>query len=65
MQIVHFICDRCHREDLEDDAIDWSQTQDGRDLCPVCFRYTGGCGPCDCPAVHESPDSAQQDRSER
>lgn len=36
MQIVRFICDRCHREEIEDDSLDWTQTQDGRDLCPSC-----------------------------
>ncbi|AUG28763.1 hypothetical protein CXR34_04270 [Microbacterium hominis] len=36
MQIVHFICDRCHRHEIEDDVLDWTQTKDGRDLCPGC-----------------------------
>lgn len=36
MQIVHFICDRCHRHVIEDDALDWTETKDGRDLCPWC-----------------------------
>lgn len=36
MQIVHFTCDRCYRTDIEDDANDWIQTKDGRDLCPSC-----------------------------
>lgn len=36
MQIVHFTCDRCYRTDIEDDALGWKQTKDGRDLCPAC-----------------------------
>ena len=36
MRIVRMICDRCYREDIEDDADDWYETKDGLDLCDAC-----------------------------
>ena len=36
MQIVRLICDRCYREEQEDDATGWVVTKNGRDLCPSC-----------------------------
>jgi hypothetical protein len=44
MKIMRLICDRCHREEIEDDADGWQETADGRDLCRACqfpFRIEG------------------------